>query len=148
MQQKMMHMASERADRARDLALGEIKNLSRDLKALEKALTAKKAESEVALLDIVQSALEIHRSAGRFFDGQALQQDIETMAEDAKDLEYLEGKNARQLREPEGWHWISPKGVMHFLAPSGREKEAAVALKKILSRKTGKKQKSVAKARQ
>ncbi|NCC23766.1 MAG: hypothetical protein EOM25_01005 [Deltaproteobacteria bacterium] len=135
MQQRLTRVVTERAERARVLTLGEIKNLASDLKNLEKALTAKKAEPGVALLDIVQAALEIQRSASMVFEGQDLLREIEQGAAEALNVEYLESRGAQLLKEPKGWHWISPKGVMHFLAPAGSEDEAADDLKGLISKK-------------
>lgn len=121
--QKSIQSASEEA---REQALIEISDLRKDLVALERALKAKKdPPEEFPLLDVVHGAFEIYRQAAEVFRGRQLLSRMEDDFALAIAREKLEKRGATLLTKPEGWHWISPAGEMHFLAP-GEEPEKAL----------------------
>lgn len=131
LQHQLAKTIKEQGDMARDMAMAELKDLKKDLLELEKALTTKKTPDQALLMDISHGAFELFRTASIVLETDNLQVLLQGAVEEGRDLEYLEKKGAILLTKPEGWHWFSPKGEMHFLAPAG---ETHLAAKKLLER--------------
>lgn len=118
----------ERGENARGAALYEVKNLQKDLAALEKILVGRKPLGSFSLLDLVQSALEINRTATAVFETETLVESLEKAMGGALAEDELRQAGATLLKKPAGWHWISPKGEMHLL---GKGEEPEKALEKL-----------------
>jgi hypothetical protein len=121
----------EKRARAVELALAEIKDLKGDLATLEKILQGKRKPGDFALYDVVHSAFEIFRNAQTFLDASDLLGSVEQEASRAEALGYLDRNKATLLKKPSGWHWISQKGEMHFLARENQPEKAAEKLRSI-----------------
>ena len=126
---------SQRMDESAEEALIEIKDLKKDLAGLERALKSK-AVQEFPLLDIVHAAYEINRRAGDYFLCKSLLSEMDGETKLAEALALLERFGATKLKKPAGWHWISPKGEMHKLAPTADPIKAAAALERLRSSKS------------
>jgi len=122
----------ERRDAARDTALKELKALRSDLGTLEAVLSGRRKKGEFSLFDVAHGAFEIFRNAAAAFDAEELLDTCARELEAAKALEYLEKHGATELVKPAGWHWISPRGEMHFLAKIEDADKAAARLADIL----------------
>lgn len=126
----------ETSEEARKSALFEVKSLKKDLLKLEKTLSSKKCVLEDPAFDIVHSAFEIFRQTEVICQNYKLQEQIDESLEKSSFKEFLDSKGARLLKKPEGWHWISPNGEMHFLGPGNDTQGAAEKLESIVSRKS------------
>lgn len=135
LQNQLSKTIKDQGDMARDMAMAELRDLKRDLLELEKALLARKTPDQGLLMDISHGAFELFRTASIVLETDNLQVQLQGALEEGKDLEYLEKKGAILLTKPEGWHWFSPKGEMHFLAPAGETRQAATKLQERLTRK-------------
>ena len=109
---------------AREAALHELEALRKDLGTLEGILKGRKTRGNFSPFDVVHGAFELFRHASAIFEHQDLLTRLEEGLETAKAEESLERFGARLLKKPEGWHWISPKGEMHFLAKAGEAEKA------------------------
>ncbi len=136
-----------KSEEARKDALFEIRSLKKDLAQLEKELSSKKCEVQDPAFDLVHSAFEIFRHTQVMAENRKLNQQIDDSLEKASFKDYLDSKGARILKKPEGWHWISPQGEMHYLGEANDTQAAAEKLEAIVSSK-GKKpaKKAAAKA--
>ncbi|HKK33271.1 MAG TPA: hypothetical protein VJ934_06860 [Desulfomicrobiaceae bacterium] len=133
-QKQIVKVLEEKNDHAREMALQEIKALKADLTEVEKVLSGRKKSAQIALMDIVHGAFEVYRNAAVIFENESLMADMEVALEEGRFREYLEGKGAKLLTKPDGWHWFSPKGEMVFLGPAEETAKAAQKLKTRLSR--------------
>ncbi|WP_291500276.1 hypothetical protein [Desulfocurvus sp.] len=121
-------------EEARGLALEEIKELRKDLAALERILTGRAKDADFPLLDVAHGAFEIFRTAGVVLENQRLLANMQDAVDRALAEDFLAANGARLLREPEGWHWFSPKGVMRHLGPGDDPAGAAARLRRYLPR--------------
>ncbi|WP_300159390.1 hypothetical protein [Solidesulfovibrio sp.] len=124
----------ERREAARDAALKELKALRADLAQLEAVLSGRRTKGDFSLFDVAHGAFEIFRNAAAVFEADALLASLTVELESAKALEFLEKHGATELVKPAGWHWISPRGEMHFL---GKGEEAAKAAEKLATLMAG-----------
>ncbi|MFK4764314.1 hypothetical protein ACI3L3_05975 [Desulfobaculum sp. SPO524] len=128
----------ESTEEAKELAKDEIKALRKDLLALERLLSSKKKgltdPDAVSLHDIVHGALEIFRTASLALENERLMEQMHDAVERSLAEDFLQSHGATLLKEPEGWHWISPKGVMHHLGPGEEPAKAMAKLKRHLPR--------------
>ena len=120
-----------RSDKARALALQEVKQMKKDLAAAEKMLSGQAKPGTAAGFDLIHGALEISRHLFALAEHEALQESLSEALETARDEDYLAQAGAALLKKPAGWHWISPKGEMHFLAKPGETAKAAEALRNL-----------------
>ncbi|NDV25486.1 hypothetical protein [Desulfovibrio sp. JC010] len=126
---------NDKSEEARKDALFEIRSLKKDLAQLEKELSSKKCEIEDPAFDLVHSAFEIFRHTQVMAENCKLTVQIDESLEKASYKDYLDSKGARILKKPEGWHWISPQGEMHFLGESGETQAAAEKLESLISKR-------------
>ena len=124
----------EATEEARATALEEIKELRKDLAALERILAGRARDDDFPLLDVAHGALEIFRTASVVLDNQRLLAGMQDAVDRALAEDFLAANGARLLREPEGWHWFSNKGVMRHLGPGDDPAGAAARLKRHLPR--------------
>ncbi|CCO24077.1 hypothetical protein [Maridesulfovibrio hydrothermalis] len=124
-----------KSEEARKDALFEIRSMKKDLVQLEKELSSKKCEVKDPAFDLVHSAFEIFRHTQVMAENRKLNEQIDISLEKASFKDYLDSKGARVLKKPEGWHWISPAGEMHFLGESSETQAAAEKLESIISNK-------------
>ncbi len=122
----------DRRDAAREAALKELKALRADLATLEAILSGRRKKGDFSLFDVAHGAFEIFRLAEASFEAEALLTECSRELESAKALEFLERHGATELVRPAGWHWISPKGEMHFLGKADETDKAAAKLADIL----------------
>jgi len=122
----------ERRDLARDAALKEIKALHGDLTTLESILSGRRKKGDYSLFDVIHGAFEIFRNASTSFETEALLGTCAQELEIVKALEFLQKHGATELVKPAGWHWISPRGEMHFLGKAEETEKAAEKLAGIL----------------
>ena len=130
---------AERGEDARELALTEIKALKQDLEQLRRILVAKRpaaAGEDFSLHDVVHGALEIFRAAHVVLENDRLLTDMDGAVSKALAEDFLTAHEARLLKKPAGWHWISPKGEMVFLGEAEEPAKAAQVLKRRLPRKS------------
>ena len=118
----------ERREAARDAALRELKALRGDLAVLEAVLSGRRKKGDFSLFDVAHGAFEIFRNAEAVFEADALLASVAVELEAVKALEFLEKHGATELVKPAGWHWISPRGEMHFL---GKSEDAGKAAEKL-----------------
>ncbi|WP_428568180.1 MAG: hypothetical protein ACP59X_09015 [Solidesulfovibrio sp. DCME] len=118
----------ERREAAREAALKELKALRADLATLEAVLSGKRKKGDFSLFDVAHGAFEIFRYAEAVFEADTLLDSLAVELESVKSLEFLEKHGATELVKPAGWHWISPRGEMHFL---GKAEEASRAAEKL-----------------
>ena len=121
-----------KSEEARTEALFEVRSLKKDLVKLEKDLSSKKCTIEDPAFDLVHSAFEIFRHTQVIVENRKLNEQIELGLERYSYKEFLDSKGARVLKKPEGWHWISPAGEMHFLGESSDAQAAAEKLESIM----------------
>ncbi|SDL41054.1 hypothetical protein SAMN05660337_2954 [Maridesulfovibrio ferrireducens] len=133
------------SDSARNAALFEIRSLKKDLAQLEKELSSKKGESIEPAFDLIHSAFEIFRHTQVMAENKKLTEQIDDSLEKSSYKDFLDSKGARILKKPEGWHWISPAGEMHFLGAGSETQAAAEKLESIISRKRSAPKKAAAK---
>ncbi|WP_304087950.1 hypothetical protein [Maridesulfovibrio ferrireducens] len=133
------------SDSARNAALFEIRSLKKDLALLEKELSSKKTESIEPAFDLIHSAFEIFRHTQVMAENKKLTEQIDDSLEKSSYKDFLDSKGARILKKPEGWHWISPAGEMHFLGAGSETQAAAEKLESIISRKRSAPKKAAAK---
>lgn len=126
---------NDKSDEARKDALFEIRSLKKDLAQLEKELSSKKSVIEDPAFDLVHSAFEIFRHTQVMAENRKLTVQIDESLEKATFKDYLDAKGARVLKKPEGWHWISPQGEMHYLGESGETQAAAEKLESLISKR-------------
>lgn len=128
---------SDKSEEARKDALFELRSMKKDLAQLEKELSSKKCVIEDPAFDLVHSAFEIFRHTQVMAENNKLIVQIDDSLEKASFKDYLDSKGARILKKPEGWHWISPQGEMHYLGEAGETQAAAEKLESLISnRKT------------
>jgi hypothetical protein len=125
----------EKSEEARKSALFEVKSLKKDLLNLEKVLSSKKCILEDPAFDIVHGAFEVFRHTEVICQNVKLQEQIDNSLEKASFKDFLDSKGARLLKKPEGWHWISPSGEMHYLGAPNDAQTAAETLESLLSNK-------------
>lgn len=124
-----------RRDAARDAALKELKALRADLATLEAVLSGRRKKGDFSLFDVAHGAFEIFRNAAAAFDAEELIGACAVEIDTAKSLEFLEKHGATELVRPAGWHWISPRGEMHFLGKAEDTDKAAAKLAGLVGRK-------------
>jgi glucan-binding YG repeat protein len=126
---------NDKSEEARKDALFEIRSLKKDLAQLEKELSSKKSEIEDPAFDLVHSAFEIFRHTQVMAENRKLTVQIDESLEKASFKDYLDSKGARVLKKPEGWHWISPQGEMHYLGESNETQAAAEKLESLITKR-------------
>lgn len=137
----------ERRDAARDSALKELKALRADLVTLEAILSGRRKKGDFSLFDVAHGAFDIFRYAAAAFDAEDLLGTCARELEAAKAVEFLEKHGATELVKPAGWHWISPRGEMHFLGKADDADKAAAKLDGLLqSGRKGKRRDKTAEA--
>ncbi|SMF42181.1 hypothetical protein [Desulfovibrio gilichinskyi] len=124
---------ADNSEAARNAALFEIRSLKKDLAQLEKELSSKKNESIDPAFDLIHSAFEIFRYTQVIAENVKLTEQIDEVLEKTSYKDFLDSKGARILKKPEGWHWISPAGEMHFLGAGSETQTAAEKLESIIS---------------
>lgn len=128
----------EATEQAKETAKDEIKALKKDLASLERLLNSKRKSltdsDAVPLHDIVHGALEIFRAASLALENERVLEDMHDAVEHSLAEDFLTSNGATLLKEPEGWHWISPKGVMHHLGSGDEPAKAVAKLKRHLPR--------------
>ncbi|OLN28625.1 hypothetical protein DVDV_1500 [Desulfovibrio sp. DV] len=122
----------ERRDQAREAALKELKALRNDLNTLEAVLTGRRRKADFSPFDVVHGAFEIFRHAASVFDAEDMLAACARELDAAKALEYLQRHGANELVKPAGWHWISPRGEMHYLGKAEETDKAAEKLASLL----------------
>ena len=65
-------------------------------------------------------------------ENERLLEDMGQAVDNALAESFLAEHGATLLKEPEGWHWISPKGVMRHLGQGDEPIVAAAKLKRYL----------------
>ena len=80
----------------------------------------------------MHGAFEIFRHAASVFEAEDLLAACARELDAAKALEYLQRHGANELVKPAGWHWISPRGEMHFLGKAEETEKAAEKLAALL----------------
>ncbi len=125
-----------KSETARNEALFEIRSLKKDLAKLEKELSSKKCVVEDPAFDLVHSAFEIFRHTQVMSENKKLTEEIDESLEKSSFKDFLDSKGARILKKPEGWHWISPAGEMHYLGPGSDAQGAAKKLESIVSKRS------------
>ncbi len=123
----------ERMEQSRQVALHEVRELRKALGDLEQFLTGKRKRPGPDLFDVVHSAFEIFRNSSALADYGKLLEDLGSEVDRSQALALLEAKGARLLTRPAGWHWINPKGEMHFLAKKDEPEKALAALSRLQS---------------
>lgn len=118
----------ERMEQSRQVALHEIREMRKALTDLEQFLTGKRKRPGADLFDLVHGAFEIFRTSSALADYGKLLEEMGSEVDRTHALALLEAKGARLLTKPVGWHWISPKGEMHFLARKDDPEKALEAL--------------------
>jgi hypothetical protein len=122
----------DRRDQAREAALKELRALRGDLNTFEAVLSGKRKKTDFSPFDVVHGAFEIFRHAASVFEAEDLLAACSRELEAAKALDYLQRHGANDLVKPAGWHWISPRGEMHFLGKSDDADKAAAKLADLL----------------
>lgn len=130
----MFKAMMETSDQALEIALAEIKDLKKDLATLERILNGRggKAADQFSLIDVPHGAFEIFRTASVVLENRKLLGDMQDAVDRSMAEDFLAEHGATLLKEPEGWHWISPKGVMRHLGDGDDPKAAAAKLKRYL----------------
>lgn len=123
----------ERMEQSRQVALHEVRELRKALADLEQFLTGKRKRPGPDMFDVVHSAFEIFRNSSALADYGKLLEDLGSEVDRSQALALLGAKGARLLTRPAGWHWINPKGEMHFLAKKDEPEKALDALGKLQS---------------
>lgn len=123
----------ERREAARDVALKELKALRSDLGVLEAVLSGKRKQGDFSLFDVAHGAFEIFRNAEAVFEVDRLLASLSEELDAVRALEFLEKHGATELVKPAGWHWISPRGEMHFLGKAEEPGKAAEKLEALLA---------------
>ena len=123
---------SDRREQAREAALKELRALRGDLNTLEAVLTGKRKKADFSPFDVVHGAFEIFRHAASVFEAEDMLAACARELEAAKAQDYLQRHGANDLVKPAGWHWISPRGEMHFLGKSDDADKAAAKLAELL----------------
>lgn len=123
-----------RRDAARDAAIKEMRALRADLATLESILAGRRNKGDFSLFDVIHGAFEIFRNAAAVFDADTTLQSLAVELDAVKALEFLEKHGATELVKPAGWHWISPRGEMHFLGKGDDAVKAAAKLTDLLRR--------------
>ncbi|KHK02754.1 hypothetical protein [Desulfovibrio sp. TomC] len=118
----------DRRDQAREAALKELKALRNDLNTLEAVLSGRRRKADFSPFDVVHGAFEIFRHAASVFDAEDMLATCARELDAAKALEYLQRHGANELVKPAGWHWISPRGEMHYLGKAEETDKAAEKL--------------------
>jgi len=129
----IVKVLQERKEQVRQVALHEIRELRKALIDLEQFLAGKRKRPGPDLFDVVHSAFEIFRTSSALADYGRLMEEMDSEVERSQALTFLEAKGAQLLMRPAGWHWISPKGEMHFLAKKNEPGKASEALAKLLA---------------
>lgn len=122
----------DRRDAARDAALKELKALRADLATLEAVLSGRRKKGDFSLFDVAHGAFEIFRHAAAVFEAETLITAFAEELDSVKSLDFLEKHGATELVKPAGWHWISPRGEMHFLGKADDAQKAAEKLAALL----------------
>lgn len=132
-QAPMFKAMQDAVEDSREIALAEIKELKRDLTTLERILSGrKKSVDDFSLIDVAHGAFEIYRTATVVLENERLMSEMEEAMESSLAVDFLVAHGATLLKEPAGWHWISPKGVMRFLGEEEAPVEAVKKLKRYL----------------
>lgn len=126
---------NDKSEDARKDALFEIRSMKKDLAQLEKELSSKKCVIEDPAFDLVHSAFEIFRHTQVMAENRKLTVQIDESLEKASYKDYLDSKGARILKKPEGWHWISPQGEMHYLGGGADTQAAAEKLESLITKR-------------
>lgn len=135
-QAPMFKTMMETTEDARAIAREEIAALKKDLTTLDRILAGrKKSTDDFALIDVAHSAFEIFRTASVVLENEKLLEDMGQAVDNSLAEDFLAEHGATLLKDPEGWHWISPKGVMRHLGPAEEPIAAAAKLKRYLPRK-------------
>ncbi len=121
----------ERMEQSRQVALHEIREMRKALMDLEQFLNGKRKRPGADLFDLVHGAFELFRTSSALADYGKLLEEMGSEVDRSQTLALLEAKGARLLTRPAGWHWISPKGEMHFLAKKDEPEKALEALVKL-----------------
>lgn len=121
-----------RRDGAREAAIKELRALRADLATLEAILAGRRKKGDFSLFDVIHGAFEIFRNAATAFDAEEMLVSLAGEIETVTALEFLEKHGATELVKPAGWHWISPRGEMHFLAKPEEAGQAAAKLATLL----------------
>lgn len=124
----------EATETARAVAREEIAALKKDLAALDRILAGRGKAEDFAPIDIAHGAFEVFRTASVVLENERLMGDMGRAVDESLATGFLAENGATLLREPEGWHWISPKGVMRHLGPGDDPVAAAAKLKRHLPR--------------
>ncbi|WP_031482202.1 hypothetical protein [Maridesulfovibrio frigidus] len=132
----VVNAIESKSETARNEALFEIRSLKKDLAKLEKELSSKKCVVEDPAFDLVHSAFEIFRHTQVMSENKKLTEQIDQSLEKSSFKDFLDSKGARILKKPEGWHWISPAGEMHFLGAGSDAQGAAKKLESIVSKRS------------
>ncbi|BBD08614.1 hypothetical protein [Desulfovibrio ferrophilus] len=128
----MIKSMMENIESAREIAQEEIKALKKDLTTLERILAGRKKDTEFPLIDIAHSAFEIFRTSSLVLENERLLGEMQEAVDQALAEDFLTSNGATLLTEPEGWHYISPKGVMRFLGAPDETIAAATKIKRYL----------------
>lgn len=132
-QAPMFKAMQEAVEDSREIALAEIKELKRDLTTLERILSGRKKNADdFSLIDVAHGAFEIYRTATVVLENERLMGDMQDAMDESLAVDFLTAHGANLLKEPAGWHWISPKGVMRCLGEEDAPIEAAKKLKRYL----------------
>lgn len=140
----MAKVLQDRMEHSRQVALHEIREMRKSLADLEQFLTGKRKKPGADLFDIVHGAFEIFRTTSALAEYDKLIGDLGSEVDRSQALAMLEAKGARLLTRPAGWHWISPKGEMHFLAKKDEPEKAIEALSKLQAGARGRKPRTAA----
>lgn len=131
----MIKTMMESIEDARALAKDEIQALKKDLTTLERILSGRKKDDEFPLIDIAHSAFEVFRTSSVVLENERLLKEMQDSVDEALAVDFLTSNGATLLTEPEGWHYISPKGVMRFLGAPDETISAATKIKRYLPKK-------------
>lgn len=125
---------NDKSEESRGAALFEVKNLKKDLAALERILSGTQKKMSVSPFDIVHSAFEIFHHLSVLLENQKLTELMEQDLGEAKAHAFLDSHGAALLKKPKGWHWISPDGEMHLLGKAEEPDKAAAKLETLVSK--------------
>ncbi len=122
----------ETTENARSIARQEISELKKELTVLDRILSGRTKDNDYPLIDIPHSAFEIFRTASMVLENERMLTEMGDAVDRSLAEDFLLQQHAAALKEPEGWHWISPKGVMRYLGPVDDPIAAASKLKRYL----------------
>lgn len=126
---------SKRRDADIEAALAEIKDLRKDLIALERALKRKNppqnAHPDPVVFDVVHGAFEVHHLAAAVFEAQKLLAEMDAEVERFQVEEELKALGATLLKKPAGWHVVTKDGEMRRLADADDPRKALAVLRRL-----------------